>query len=658
MSDVVGRLAASNSELRVLLRQRSGKRQSLTKTLQTLGEGLPENLSGLTFYVDKLKQLKVDMIKLDDQVDAILAFCSEVENEEYLVLCAVNEAYIDNLNEMVIKLNTKNEDIGPQIVSGTVERGSQSFLPRLQLPKVELPRFDGRPEEFSRFIECFEAMLARFELSQFEKFSYLLQQVSGPARDIVNSVPQNDLSYNTAKQLLADAFSSETLQQFSIIEKLTNLKFKSETEYFHWISNSRVLVDQAKTLNIDSNIFMQYYLWTSLPDKFKTIYMNITNKSNPSLDEIIANAFIVHNRIKETSVHKNSGASGFMSGVREETITMATSVDSNKPFKKIKPCQLCNADGGSDEFEHKIQDCQKYGTPQSKLNKIQQLGGCSRCALLNHEVSSCRYKFFGKCSNCNAFHQYFLCVPKSSEKIKTKNYELNVKSNKNKNNFKTTSFKINSNANTEELEGNANAVSVSVMTSNVNNDIVVPTFTMHLPKNKGFVDARVMYDPASQVSFITENVAHQIKHKVIRNNVNVNITGFNSVKTIKTKIIELTVKLNNKSKTFEAIVVPTIKSKIESEQFRDIVGAFNDSGIPLADKNLTSNNGSIQVLLGVNYAHILPVQSCSFGSPEVRSLVYHTCSGIMICGSMRDLKQNLPHLNVVKDTFDKIIGAF
>ena len=72
----------------------------------------------------------------------------------------------------------------------------------------------------------------KFNLSSFEKYSYLKQQVRGPAKCIVESLSDDDLTYGAAKALLEDAFSDKIIQQFSVIKTLSILKFQSGEDFY------------------------------------------------------------------------------------------------------------------------------------------------------------------------------------------------------------------------------------------------------------------------------------------------------------------------------------------------------------------------------------------------------------------------------------------
>ena len=62
------------------------------------------------------------------------------------------------------------------------------------------------------------------------------------------------------------------------------------------------------------------------------------------------------------------------------------------------------------DANHKVFNCKKITTPQSKLSKLKELGGCTRCGFLGHKVDNCNFRFNGRCINCKTFHAYFHCT--------------------------------------------------------------------------------------------------------------------------------------------------------------------------------------------------------------------------------------------------------
>ena len=190
-------------------------------------------------------------------------------------------------------------------------------------------------------------------------------------------------------------------------------------------------------------------------------------------------------------------------------------------------CALCNSLSDKTDANHKIFHCKKFSTPQSKLTKLKELGGCTRCGFLGHKVDNCNFRFNGRCINCKTFHAYFLCT--KTNKIENEgNSSGSTQSGK----------KGGSNA----MQSSTCATELVVMQSYAaKSDNLLPTVTAKLRNSnlKGHKDVRVLYDTASQSSFATEKLLQKVKHKVTRKNVNVKIIGFNNSETYNTKNVQL-----------------------------------------------------------------------------------------------------------------------
>jgi hypothetical protein len=657
--------------IKVKIKMRGNKRQSLTKTIATIEANYPMVKADIIFYFGKLTDINNNLVDLDSQITSYMLTEEVWDNDDYEKQSALCERYGDKWRQMMDKLTNSLDSLkNPVAIPGSSISGAVA-LPKLKLPQVELPKFDGQPETFERFMESFEKILGKFALTQFEKYTYLLQQVSGPAKLIVSSVPAGDLNYDEAKVLLTEAFSNVTVQQYSIIDKLTKLKLQSTKTAYQWISEARVLVEQVSRLNIDAKLFCQYFLWSGMSEKFKSQFIHIVNNSKPTLDEIIKNSFEVFNRLKDNPSQGESWEKSESKGAaKPNSVSMATNVnyDSKKGnYNNKKGCGLCHSINHPNAETHKFTSCFRFNTPEKKLEKIKELNGCIKCGLLNHIAANCRFSFKGKCSNCNKYHNYYLCVNKRESAGSSGNWRKdtgNQPVNKNANSKfseKKTDSKPTTVSEPPIKNTEANVIDYTVMHVNENcmkNEMLIPTLTLSLPsvkKKKGF-DARCMYDPASQTTFITRAATKTLKYKIIQKDITIQITGFNDAKIYTTDIIEFTVALRDRLGKVRAVVVPHIKSKIKSSNFPSIVKEFKRQNIPLADKHLTSENddGGVDILLGVDFAHILPVHACGFGSEDKMSLMYYTSKGIMLAGDMAILKDSLVRLERIKDYISKI----
>ena len=114
--------------------------------------------------------------------------------------------------------------------------------------------------------------------------------------------------------------------------------------------------------------------------------------------------------------------------------------------------------------------------------------------------------------------------------------------------------------------------------------------------------------------------------------------------------------MNGCTRYFDALVVPSISTSVKGK-FAPIIKAFNKAGIELADKSL-GNSNNVDILLGVDAAHILPVHAFTFGENDNHSIVYHTRIGVMIAGNISRLYENVSHLHLLKSFIAKFNSVF
>jgi len=503
----------------IKIRLRANKRQSATKTLNTIESGFPNNNEQISFCVTKLKKVQAELDVLDSDIENYMLTHNIWTDNELQNQSEIAEQYQDRINLMLIRLNTAT--VSAAVQSSSASSGLATAVtvkPKLRLPDIEFPVFDSNPENYNKFIHDLEKIFDKFELTEFEKFNYLKKQVSGAAREIVDSIPLGDSNYTDAKKLLYDAFADKTAQQFSVISKLLVLKSLSGSNLYSWISEIRVLTDQMARLDISGEIFAQYFIWNSLSDYYRQQFISVTHKSKPNLQEIKDHAFEVINRVKDTKFMDNRSLSSSM--FTENSVSLATNVvydNSSKTKTKMDSnvCWLCQKVGLSDYSSHKIYKCPEFKSAKQKRDKIIELGGCTRCGYLNHSTNNCKFKFTGKCKNCRKYHAYFLCTMQAS----------------NDNNS--------SNANSNDVRVSSSVITIASNSISNSSDMIVPTFTAKFLSKKKSVVSRVLYDPASQFSFVTEDCINNIPHKVIKNNVKLNVSGFNSSREFSTKLVEL-----------------------------------------------------------------------------------------------------------------------
>ena len=588
---------------------RRGHRQSVTKTLKTV---LSKSFSDL----GELRALKEKCLKLQEKLsDLDSSICNEMlthnlwRDDKCDQENANCESYMDDLRlcisklELAIETLERSNNIGPPI---------ESFNPKISLPKLQMPTFDGSPEKYSRFITQFEAIMSKFSISSFEKFTYLENQLSGSAKALLNAVPVDNMNYEAARKLLDKAFLGEDVQKFAVLDKLVNLRF-NERDSYKWISDINMLKDQVDKLKIDAHFFVQYFAWNSLTEPFKNQLISITNVSRPSLSQIIDKAFEANTRMRDLK----SLSSGT---IQPRAITLATTMDRTLKKEsvggKTVQCTLCT------KGDHFAKDCTVYCNPDEKLERAKSFSLCLKCARKQHN-GKC-FNLSRRCRKCNKWHFDYMCnaKPKETSKGKTpKKEETSKEPSKN------------SNPSTVSVESVSSSI-VFPVNNNLENDVLLPTFTANLKGDGAQAEKRSVYDPWSQATFIKESLARELQCKVLHD-VDLSVKGFNSCRNSKAKLVEVFLQVEDKNYRIKAVTVPKFDLAISAPKLGNVVETFKSKGYILADKHLGHDLiADIEFMLGSNYGGVLPVISRHFTDDEdsVPSCYLDTPLGVMLQG--------------------------
>lgn len=94
-----------------------------------------------------------------------------------------------------------------------------------RLPKLSLPLFDGNHAEFKNFITSFNQIISReYNLTNIEKFNYLLNCLRGPALETVKAFQVTNENYPKAMERLNARYDNPTLTFLETISALFNLQ--------------------------------------------------------------------------------------------------------------------------------------------------------------------------------------------------------------------------------------------------------------------------------------------------------------------------------------------------------------------------------------------------------------------------------------------------
>ena len=508
---------------------------------------------------------------------------------------------------------------------------------KFNLPQIPLPKFANLPtEDLTSFFKNFEDIIDKFNLSDTEKFWYLKEQLSGDPRTVINGLSATN--YTAAKDLLTKAFASKSTQQFNALTSLQKLKFKLGDDPYQFISDFKQIIQSCRNLNIDLDCVLQYHIWTAMNQTMQNHLINISNQNKPTLAEIEANIFEATERYlvtQKTSKSNKNHAQSFDDVSSAEANAAAVQY---KTKDKVTYCSLCSTKEKQDT-SHITMDCKKYPDVQSKLDKIKQANGCTKCASLYHLSKFCKHKFYRKC-RCGWYHYSFLCSGSSS---KPNNYGKS-KSNEKKDSVSAKS--VDTHQNTQETVETGSIYVGGIKLEDYGRDAIIPTFSVNLPSG-GVI--RGMRDSGCQPNFIVESVAKKLNLKIVQRNFPLKVNGFISSESSKYDVVE--VPISSKYPPVRAICIPKVKTDLELPGLKKLVSKYVSKGYKFADMFLMVGEedriANLDFILGNQDAHTLPARDILFGSnpPSVYS---DTPLGICLMGSVRRHFSNFATLPMAK----------
>lgn len=314
----------STDEYKQWVLHRKGCRISATKITDSYVK--PTELPQAKSLVTKLEKLISNLSDLDSKITSYQVREKLITDDQFESEHSLCEEYQDKLLLTLETAKLHLEELKPS--KSPFNQNSSPFQTGLACQKLELPIFEGRPDQYFKFITQFEKILGQFKIDEFSKFSLLEQHLRGDAKLLVSSIPVANLDYTHAKALLDKAYLSKESQQFAVLDRLSKLRMCS-SEPFKWISEASVIKDQCTNLAIDTDTVLQYFFWNSLSDSYRQQLVSITNNSRPNLKQIIDNMFEAKNQITELS--KDSRVPTVNSKPRKPEVTaMATNFNSGQ----------------------------------------------------------------------------------------------------------------------------------------------------------------------------------------------------------------------------------------------------------------------------------------------------------------------------------------
>jgi len=607
----------------------------ITKTLSSLVLK-KENNSLTNTYLNNINELlKTNVSELDSLNSIVLeSLSSDTEIEEELNGQLDYRLWVEStLAELTDHVQSETTvQPGAAVPPAPVVTDALRIRNQLKLPQLPLPSYGHKEgENLHRFLTGFETITNKYSLEPYEKFMLMRSKLSGDALVLIDSLSEAEQSYNTAKELLVEAFASPTTQKFEVVQRLLNINLPYKGDAYKFASEMRTIMDNFKELNIDTDTVMQYCFWQGMNESLKNNFVTITNCNKPTLDQLKKHLFeaIERYNLSNRKLPEKRVDPTISKSLPHKSVGMAVSVDykSDSPTNYGKPCCLCVCDGIV-SVSHPIHKCNKYVSPKDKSAKLRSMKVCEKCTKPGHKRPECKFRLMRPCDHCTGDHFSYLC-PMYARPVAGKRGETRPAT----------------------AAGNTVTVSADIFKLQSGRDSLLPTFSSYLP---GGCKVRGMKDSGSQLNFISDELATRENLDIVEHSFDIVINGFNKSKSYNTKLVRFPMRFGDTVHEINAICVPELTLKLKLNGLSALVREFSVRGYELADIELASNKiDNIQFILGAEASYCIPENTVLFG--KTPSSFSQTPLGVMLSGSianmMRDIS-DLPARNVSepKDT--------
>ena len=265
-------------------------------------------------------------------------------------------------------------------------------FPRFDLPKIQVPKFNGEFESWQNFWGIFENLIhSRVDISNMVKFHYLLTCLQDELKELIKGLQVTDANYLAAFQMLQLRFDDPNKVKQILIHRFNNLPNPhhnlADLKNFVTKVNQLYLQIGSHSVNFDADEFIKSLLVQKLHRQTFESIVQHTRKLDFTLGELLDSITFINDTSEYTQL---------MSG---GSVPVKQVVD--KPHNKFKlSCPLCNND-------HKIDFCNKFKTRDAKREQMVKLKLCFNCFSNKHISKDCLSKQSRKI--CRGRHHTVIC---------------------------------------------------------------------------------------------------------------------------------------------------------------------------------------------------------------------------------------------------------
>ncbi|CAG7823851.1 unnamed protein product [Allacma fusca] len=279
-----------------LKNSRSGYKAVATKLKQSLDTQDPNVLTRSTYnmFIVKLQDITT---KLEDNHSQILDACAD--EAEVNLHIADYESSLDTLMEMSLKLSSWDDTLTRKEAADYHHQQSQPtqvYGPvKVNLPKLELPKFTGRLEDWITFSDLFTHVVhANNELSGAQKLQYLKSALQGDEARLLDAITIADGNYETAWKIVTDRYQHTREILHTLINKFLHqpeVQQESATSLLNMIDVTNQSLNALRVLNCkpeEWNVILVTVIMNKLDLETRRVYeRSLYHNEMPTFEELM-----------------------------------------------------------------------------------------------------------------------------------------------------------------------------------------------------------------------------------------------------------------------------------------------------------------------------------------------------------------------------------
>ena len=204
------------------------KKRAIKASL-TRSEAYINSLENNEFDLDELKirvvkleetyksftDVQIEIATIDDTiVEADLFIESEDVENRYIQIRVAAEKLLNSRLDISVNEDAERTVVeAREVIANDNERAQASVRSnQVKLPRIELPTFNGKYEEWHAFFDLFNSLIhSNRDISDTQKFHYLRSSLKGDAAEIVSSLEISGANYADAWTRLKERYDNKRL---------------------------------------------------------------------------------------------------------------------------------------------------------------------------------------------------------------------------------------------------------------------------------------------------------------------------------------------------------------------------------------------------------------------------------------------------------------